>query len=875
MNLVFSASAALLAIAPLAAVPAAATQAESEAPQAATARTRANFNAGWRFQMGDVVGAQAPGFNDSDWETVGLPHSFGIPYFQSPDFPVGYGWYRKHLTVPPQWRGRRIFLEFEGAFQDAEIFVNGKAVGRHRGGYTGFSIDISDAATPGDNVVAVRVNNKWDARLAPRAGEHVFQGGLYRDVWLVTADPVHVTWYGTRVTTPGLSEASGKVAIETEIRNDGAKPARLSLRTEIIDAAGQSIAILDDKPRKIAPGATLTVSQMSRPIERPALWSPESPTLYRAVTTLCADGRAVDRYETPFGFRWIEWTADQGFFLNGRHRYLLGANVHQDQAGWGDAVTNGAMERDVRMMKEAGMDFIRGSHYPHDPHFTDATDRIGMFFWAEAPFWGIGGFGPDGNWLSSAYPVNPADRAGFDASVKQQLGEMIRIARNHPSVIAWSMGNETFFSAPEAMADVRRLLKEIVALTHELDPTRPAAVGGAQRGEIDHIGDIAGYNGDGAWMYPDPGVASMVSEYGSTITDRPGEYKPGWGDLEKLPGGKGVNGPYPWRYPWRAGEAIWAGFDHGSIAGRKFGSMGIVDYARLPKRGYYWYRNAYTHVPPPEWPQPGKPAALRLTASSGEIARADGTDDVQLVVTVLNAAGKAISNVPPVTLRIESGPGELPTGRAIRFAPDSNIPIRDGQAAIAMRSWQAGKTVIRATSPGLEDATIAIETKDGPAFVPGLTPLAPDRAYQETGEADSAKDSAPDQMFGTNNPTGVSSAAPGHPSRFANDGDPRTWWLAMAGDKSPWLSISPEKILQFRKVNIRFPKAANYRFVIEAEVKQGEWDIIADESATGSDAQSREIATRRVIGGNMRIRLTHVPDGAPAGIAEVQITGGM
>jgi hypothetical protein len=277
-------------------------------------------------------------------------------------------------------------------------------------------------------------------------------------------------------------------------------------------------------------------------------------------------------------------------------------------------------------MKETGFDFIRGSHYPHDPHFAEATDRIGMLFMSEAPFWGTAWFNND--WSVSAYPTDPAHRAEFDASVKQQLAEMIRINRNSPSIIAWGMDNEVFFSADETMGEVRRLLREMVELSHRLDPTRPAAANGAQRGEIDKIGDIAGYNGDGAALFPDPGIPNFVAEYGSTMADRPGDYSPGWGDLPNTPGAR-ADDPDSWRFPWRSGEAIWAGFDHGSIAGRKFGGMGVVDYFRLPKRQWYWYRNAYRSIAPDPWPQQGEPAALRLTASKATIARADGTDDVQ------------------------------------------------------------------------------------------------------------------------------------------------------------------------------------------------------------------------------------------------------
>ncbi len=315
---------------------------------------------------------------------------------------------------------------------------------------------------------------------------------------------------------------------------------------------------------------------------------------------------------------------------------------------------------------------------------------------------------------------------------------MIRINRNHPSIIVWSMDNEVFFSDNRVMPKVRSFLTNLVAYTHELDPTRPAAIGGCQRGNIDKLGDIAGYNGDGARLFPNPGIPNVVTEYGSTMEDRPGRYAPGWGDLPSTPGAdRNVEGS--WRLPWRSGEVIWCAFDHGSIAGRRFGGMGMVDYFRLPKRQWYWYRNEYLHIPPPAWPSNGVPAALKLTADKTTLNSVDGTDDSQLIVTVVDKDGKPINNCPPVTLAIASGPGEFPTGPSITFASDSDITIRDGMAAMEFRSYYAGKTVIRATSPGLKDATIQITSRGGPKFIAGKTPPVKPRPYVRfTGTASSA-----------------------------------------------------------------------------------------------------------------------------------------
>jgi hypothetical protein len=855
----------LLSIGAQARSTAAASHAVAKAPS--VGRVRINFNADWRFRLGKAEGADKPTFDDAGWQPVGLPHSFSMPYFRASSFYTGDGWYRKTFTVRALAPDRRLSLEFEGAFQDAHVFVNGVEVAHHRGGYTGFPVDISAAVHPGRNLIAVRVNNEWDPTLAPRAGEHVFSGGLYRDVWLVETDAVHVPWTGTRITTPDLSAASGKVAAETEVRNDLAREVSAIVHTRILDQRGAVVATPQDTRLRVAPGSTAIARQVSRAILHPRLWSPETPNLYRAVTTVSVDGRERDRFETEFGFRWFKWTADQGFFLNGRHRYFRGANVHQDQAGWGDAVTNGAIERDVRLIKTAGFDFIRGSHYPHDPHFAEVTDRIGMFFLPEVSFWGTANF--KNPWGASAYPTEPAQHAAFDASVKQQLAELIRINRNHPSIVAWGMDNEVFFSAKETLPDVRRLLGEEVALSHQLDPTRAASIDGAQRGDIDKLGDIAGYNGDGARLFPDPGIPNLVAEYGSTMADRPGAYEPGWDELPKTPGADPAK-EGSWRFPWRAGEVIWTGFDHGSIAGKRFGGMGMIDYFRLPKRQWYWYRNAYAHLPPPAWPQMGTPAALRITTSSPTIRRADGTDDVQVVVSVVDAAGRRLSNSPPVHLAIQAGPGELPTGRAIDFAPDSDIVIRDGEAAIAMRSWQAGTTRLRATSPGLRAAEAQVRTLTGPPFVPGKTVLAPDRPYVPFDAAGPAVDG----VFGLSNPTDASSSAPEHSSRLVNDGDPGTYWAPLAGDTVMSVTVDTERVVEIHRLMLTFPQNAAYGFVAEAQDRQGNWQVIAEQVLGADTSRERSVATKAVEGRRVRIRLL-VPPGAVAGLSEAKIGGAL
>jgi Glycosyl hydrolases family 2, TIM barrel domain/Glycosyl hydrolases family 2, sugar binding domain/Glycosyl hydrolases family 2 len=694
-----------------------------------------NFNQSWKFKRADVSGAEATGFDDSSWSDIGLPHSFNLPTFLNAKFYAGYGWYRKHFAVPATWSSKNVFLEFQAAFDQAQIYVNGKAVGEHIGGYNGFSIDVTAAIQAGDNVVAVRLNNNWNAQIPPITGDHTFQGGLYRDVFVVVTDPLHVTWYGTWVTTPTLAAnagASSTVSIKTEVQNNRSAAVNATLRTDIVDKDGKVVATVTSQ-QMIDAKKTVTFDQTTPAITSPSLWHPDHPTLYKALSYLSDGSGTADTFTTTFGFRWFSWTADKGFSLNGAHYWIQGGNVHQDHAGWGSGVSDSALYRDVKMVKDAGMNFIRGSHYPKAPAFADACDQLGILFWSENCFWGGFGGGPGGWSYNGAYPSSSGDFDKYDANVLASLTEMIRIHRNHPSIVVWSMGNEDFFNGGPADR-VIALLKKSVALTHQLDPLpagRPAAIGGAQSKlagtEPGTLGDVAGYNGDGTG-YDNPGIPNMVSEYGADVSStRPGSYDPGWGNLT-------VSNGMAAQPAWRSGISRWCMFDYSSQMGTTYVNSGIIDNFRIPKRSYYWYRNAYAKVAPPTFPAAGTAAGLKLTSSTTTLSTVDGTQDAWLLVTVVDASGKPISNNVPVTLTIKSGPGELPTGPSITFTPPgggaaSDIAIRDGQAAIEFRTYYSGTSIIEATSAGLTSATVTITSLGTPVWVEGVTPRVPARPY--------------------------------------------------------------------------------------------------------------------------------------------------
>ena len=575
------------------------------------------------------------------------------------------------------------------------------------------------------------------------------------------------------------------------------------------------------------------------------------------------DGKPVDDYTSPLGFRWFKFTADQGFFLNGEHYYFKGANVHQDHAGWGDAVADSGFFRDVKLVKDAGFDFIRGSHYPHAPAFAAACDE-----WASCSGRKIVSGAPavsrGGSWSASAYPTNPADEPGFEASVKASLRDMIRIHRNHPSIIVWSMDNEVFFTDNRVMPKVRNFAEQLVAYTHELDPTRPAAIGGCQRGEIDKLGDIAGYNGDGARLpeYQNPGIPSVVTEYGSTIDGSARQIRAGLGRLAGTPGADKKQAG-SWRLPWRSGEAIWCAFDHGSIAGRNFGAMGLVDYFRLPKRQWYWYRNEYRHIPPPAWPGTAFLPALKLTADKTTLNSVDGTDDAQIIVTVLDKDGKAINNCPPVTLTIESGPGEFPTGPTITFEPESDIPIRDGQAAMEFRSYYAGKTLIRATSPGLQDATIEIISLGEPQFIAGQTPSVEPRPYVRfTGNCQHARHA----LAGKPDPRQQRRAWPQR-----TPGERRQSRHVLAGRRRRHERVVASGLGTHRdgeQTKLTFPTEGNWRYQIEiSDDGESGWKMVADQTQNASRAKLQvQSALSGAHGRFLRVTITAPPDQMAGGV---------
>ena len=655
------------------------------------------LNNDWKFTYGDKVEASSDEINR--WQDIGLPHSFGIPYFMEKEFYVGYGTYSKWFELSEEDCKKRVLLKFFGVFQKAVVIVNGKQVGEHRGGYTPFTVDLTKKVYPGQNHLIVCVDNLWDATLAPRGGEHQFNGGIYRDVQLILTAHDYIEEDGVFVQTTQLKKekdswhAELKIETKVHVSNESNLSEFGSMLLETCICEGKEVLT-----RALSPLTSYTICQ-SISLTGITPWSPDTPELYTVVSRVLCNGTELDCVRTSIGIRTVRFDKDEGFFLNGSHFAILGANVHQDHAGWADAVTRAGIRRDIRMIKECGMNTIRGSHYPHHPYFAQVCDEEGILFWSEMCFWGTGGDKQEGFWTASAYPPNESDQAVFEKSCLDQLGEMIHSQRNHPSIICWSMCNEVFFTDGPVKDKAKALIRKMVKRSHELDSSRPAAVGGAQRDGFDVLGDLAGYNGDGAALYHNPGFPNLVSEYGSSIEQRPGTFEPRFTDGTEID------------YPWRSGKILWCGFFHGSILDG-MGSMGMIDYYRLPLACWYWYREHLTGKKAPKPKQKGIPYQIRLSSDVSEFA-ANGQEDAWICAELLDKEGTPIANEMELTLTVVKGNGIFPTGKSITFSP-KNSSMLDGMAAIEFRSWYGGENVIRAEANGVKSAEISILAKGAP-----------------------------------------------------------------------------------------------------------------------------------------------------------------
>lgn len=435
---------------------------------------------GWKFLRQEAKNAYKKSFDDSNWLGITIPHDYNggsdgvhndvlqgrFDFKNDIDKPLMYkgpGWYRAEFVVDEQYEGKEVFIEFEAVSLVADVWVNGKKVGEHKGGYTAFSFDITDYIDFGkSNLIAVRADNSNNPQIIPWMADeknsfpysHDFAvyGGIYRDVWLTITDPVRIERVMNTPTTGG--QAPSVVGIKTFVRNHSNKDSEVSLVTDIYNPGGEKISTLRTN-KTVEANEEVVFNQSESALGIVQLWSPDNPQVYKVVSTLMQNGEVIDEYESVFGFRYFTLANGQAFTLNGQATYIKGVNRHQDMEGLGYAIPNSQHWADAKLLKEAGFNFVRHAHYPADPEFVKACDELGLMLWLEIP-------------LVTCVNDDPA----FLENAKQQLQEMIEQNYNNPSVIIWGMGNESDRSGgSEAVSN--KIFSELVNLAKDLDPTRP------------------------------------------------------------------------------------------------------------------------------------------------------------------------------------------------------------------------------------------------------------------------------------------------------------------------------------------------------------------------------------------------------------------
>ncbi len=449
------------------------------------------FDSDWRFHPGGVQGAEMPGFDDSKWRRIDLPHDWSIedlPGKTSPFDPDaisqvsggfttgGTGWYRKTFTIGAEQKNKRIHIQFDGVYMNADFWLNGEYMGTHPYGYTSFWFDLTDKIKfGGKNTIIVQVKNEGQ-------NSRWYSGsGIYRHVWLKLLGPVHVSPWGIYITIPALNSSLAKVNIKTNISNESANASRVKLVTRVMNAKGIEVDKIESQ-RSVNPDTSMEVVQ-ELAVNTPQLWSIESPVLYTAVTEVYSGNDLTEKTETKFGIRTISFDATNGFQLNGKTVKLQGGCVHHDNGPLGSKAYDRAEERRIQLLKASGFNAIRCSHNPPSPAFLDACDRLGMLVIDEAfDMWRIAN--------------NPYDyHLYFDEWWQKDIESMVMRDRNHPSVIIWSIGNEIRDMEKPKVIEVAKMLGDYI---RQLEPTRPiaAAVNNLrpQKDPFFSTLDVCGYN---------------------------------------------------------------------------------------------------------------------------------------------------------------------------------------------------------------------------------------------------------------------------------------------------------------------------------------------------------------------------------------------
>ncbi|MEA4886209.1 MAG: glycoside hydrolase family 2 TIM barrel-domain containing protein [Bacteroides graminisolvens] len=551
-----------------------------------------NFNPGWRFHKGDVAGAEALNFDDSAWQVVSTPHTVELEPAEASGGRnyQGIAWYRKHFVVPAAMQGQLVTVYFEAIMGKQEVFLNGKLVRKHAGGYLPFSVNLTDyGIKAGDKcVLAVMTDNSNDKNYPPGKPQYTldfaYHGGIYRDVWLIGKSDVSITdaleankvaGGGVFVHFDQISEKKAQVFVDTEVKNSGTARRVITVESTLTDASGKKVKQTSSRVMLNA-GESVTVKQKMQ-VSNPHLWSPDSPYLYRVESRVTEGKLALDGGVTRVGIRKAEFKDKDGFWLNGKpFGQLVGANRHQDFAYVGNALPNSQQWRDAKRLRDAGCRIVRVAHYPQDPSFMDACDELGIFVIVATPGWQYWNKDPE-----------------FARLVHENTRMMIRRDRNHASVLMWEpILNETRYPLDFAL-EALQITKDEYPY-----PGRPVAAADVHsEGVKEHYDVVYGWPGDDV-----KGVARQcifTREFGENVDDwyahnNNNRASRSWGERPMLVQALSLAKSYDEMYQTNGqfiGGAQWHPFDHqrGYHPDPYWG--GIFDAFRQPKYAYYMFRS--------------------------------------------------------------------------------------------------------------------------------------------------------------------------------------------------------------------------------------------------------------------------------------------
>lgn len=642
------------------------------------------INQDWNFRFSHQV-------DKNSSRRVDLPHTWNAQDALSgkPDYKRGIGNYDKKLFIRSEWKGKRLFLRFEGANCVSNVFINGKQIGEHRGGYGAFIFEITDKVNYGkDNTVLVRVNNGEQLDVMPLVGDFNFYGGIYRDVHLlVTEDicisPLDYASPGVYLFQQHVGEKQAAVLARINLSNGTEHPRQATLRLQVKE--GDKVVYQADKKVTVAPHTSVQPEEMSFTLLNPRLWNGrEDPFMYQTVITLVKDGKEIDKVEQPLGLRYYATDADRGFFLNGKHLPLHGVCRHQEWAEVGNALRPMHHEEDTRLMLEMGVNAIRLAHYPQATYMYDLMDRNGIVTWAEIPFVGPGGYADKGF----------VDQPSFRENGKEQLKEMIRQHFNHPSICFWGLFNELKENGDNPL----EYIKELNVLAHQEDPTRPTTSASNQGGAINFITDNIAWNRYDGWYGATPATLASwldkthqahpeikiaISEYGAgasiyhqqdslvQTSPRSWWHPENWQTEYHIQNWKIISErPYVW------GSFVWNMFDFGA-AHRTEGDRpsindkGLVTHDRKVKKDAFYFYKA-------NW----NPEPMVYIAGHRSVNRVKPVTEVQI-----------FSNCAEVTLKVNGQIIKKMQPDGVKVCIFKDIRLKKGENNIEV-SAKNGKRVI-------------------------------------------------------------------------------------------------------------------------------------------------------------------------------------